>query len=232
MPGDRLGMTTEKVEPSTVRLTWYRLSFPRHQIYSGIKIYHIQPWSSAISPLISVKHFTLNKPIISRQATHLLLKHHLISSATRGLYIAVYLMASYTSTTYTTLYSTLCGLTAVMSSCYLVLLDHSVLLLLWRRLPGDQDGCPVGVALGDGNSTWGATRSCDDEEGNIWLKLMFTNLFFLFHLALVSRLLHQMDHHALRYKSVIFFLPNEYCHACRGVTKTFRAHFFHGVSFF
>lgn len=32
IPGARLGISTDKVEPSTVRLMWYLLSFPKHQI--------------------------------------------------------------------------------------------------------------------------------------------------------------------------------------------------------
>lgn len=51
---------------------------------------NIQPW---------LQLFTRNKGNINKQAIHVLFKHHLISSATRGLYIASVAFPSYTSTT-------------------------------------------------------------------------------------------------------------------------------------
>lgn len=45
----------------------------------------------------------------------------------------------------------------VLFFCYLVLLDHPILLLFWRWLPGDHDGGPIVPALHHCNLTrWGA----------------------------------------------------------------------------
>ena len=52
------------------------------------------------------------------------------------------------------------GERGTVSSAYLVLLYRAVLFLLGRRLPGDQDGGPIGVALCHSYATWGPAGSC------------------------------------------------------------------------
>lgn len=48
-----------------------------------------------------------------------------------------------------------------LSPSYLVLLYHSVLFLLRRRLPSDQDGGPIGITLRHGNTSGGSTGGWD-----------------------------------------------------------------------
>lgn len=60
----------------------------------------------------------------------------------------------------------------VFLPCYLVLLDHPILLLFWRGLPGDDDGSPIVPTLSHCNLTrrgtggWGGRQK--EKNVHIW----------------------------------------------------------------